>query len=523
MFLHSIAGVNSSLVNCALELGANPTLTDAAGRSALMMARTTDAALMLLQAAPQMLRHTDQEGNTVLHHIAAASFCNFDDCPADLSTLPTCDTTAEINTNITGELNDLALSHLFISAGLSLNSQNKQGQTPLMIAAAKGNLRLVKLLLKMGADATICDHSGSSALGYALISGHPDIIILLKQHKATGGKEEQMLQAVAAGDTAKVELFIQNGMGVKGVDSIGQTAALIAALHGQETMLKLLIDYGVKIDESNKCERRLLNLAVAHNNDDAVRLLIKHGADVHMQGRLHQRLHPNCRYGTALHEAAAHGHVEMVKLLHNFGCSLSVYRSPLVYAIYSNNQQTVKELVKLGADVNGLKNDSVSLCPLSLAADAENAEMARLLLELGANPDGRSKHRSSVPLFYAMQRHNSELVRILLEAGADADAPDNYNQNHLHSAVCGQTPEVVALFIKHGANVNLQCKVNGRHTTPLINAVRYRKDECPEIVELLLQAGSDPRVKDAAGKTALDYAKEKGYTSIIQLLEHAMP
>jgi ankyrin repeat protein len=63
--------------------------------------------------------------------------------------------------------------------------------------------------------------------------------------------------------------------------------------------------------------------------------------------------------------------------------------------------------------------------------------------------------------------------------------------------------------------------VSGRFSTPLINAVRYRNEECPEIIQILLQAGANPKVRDAAGKTALDYAKEKGYTTIIQLLEEA--
>ncbi|MBR5213460.1 MAG: hypothetical protein IKV92_04270 [Akkermansia sp.] len=56
-----------------------------------------------------------------------------------------------------------------------------------------------------------------------------------------------------------------------------------------------------------------------------------------------------------------------------------------------------------------------------------------------------------------------------------------------------------------------------------MNAIRYRKTECAEIIRLLLEAGANPSVKDAAGKTALDYAEEKGYTATIQLLKQAKP
>ena len=80
-----------------------------------------------------------------------------------------------------------------------------------------------------------------------------------------------------------------------------------------------------------------------------------------------------------------------------------------------------------------------------------------------------------------------------------------------------------ALLITHGADVNRQCKVNGRYTTPLINSIRFRKEENAEVVRLLLEAGANPATKDAAGKTALDYAKEKGFSDSATLIEQATP
>ena len=123
------------------------------------------------------------------------------------------------------------------------------------------------------------------------------------------------------------------------------------------------------------------------------------------------------------------------------------------------------------------------------------------------------------PIRIASRNNDTAMVSMLLQGGANADHTDRYGQNLLHSVVCVSSADIVDLFIRNGADVNRQCQVSGRLTTPLINAVRYRKAESPEIIRLLLAAGARADVRDAAGKTALDYAREKGHTATVQLLE----
>ena len=40
-----------------------------------------------------------------------------------------------------------------------------------------------------------------------------------------------------------------------------------------------------------------------------------------------------------------------------------------------------------------------------------------------------------------------------------------------------------------------------------------------DVVETLLKAGANINIKDKDGKTALDYAKEKGFTKIAEILK----
>lgn len=54
----------------------------------------------------------------------------------------------------------------------NINAQDSTGKTALMHAAAVGASKIVKMLLKKGADPTVTDNEGKTALNYAEASGH---------------------------------------------------------------------------------------------------------------------------------------------------------------------------------------------------------------------------------------------------------------------------------------------------------------------------------------------------------------
>lgn len=63
---------------------------------------------------------------------------------------------------------------------LSLLSAEKQGFTPLHLAADRGRLEAVRLLLNLGADKSILDPDGQTALDLATVSGRDEIAQLLQ-------------------------------------------------------------------------------------------------------------------------------------------------------------------------------------------------------------------------------------------------------------------------------------------------------------------------------------------------------
>ncbi|XP_066511145.1 notch-regulated ankyrin repeat-containing protein B-like [Hoplias malabaricus] len=65
------------------------------------------------------------------------------------------------------------------SCEFNVNSFGPEGQTALHQSVIDGNLELVKLLVKFGADVRLANRDGWSALHIAAFGGHQDIALYL--------------------------------------------------------------------------------------------------------------------------------------------------------------------------------------------------------------------------------------------------------------------------------------------------------------------------------------------------------
>lgn len=83
----------------------------------------------------------------------------------------------------------------------------------------------------------------------------------------------------------------------------------------------------------------------------------------------------------------------------------------------------------------------------------------------------------------ARSNENPQVLALLLDHGADVNARDKYNSTPLHDATYNENPDVLDLLIDHSADVNAR-DVNGN--TPLYYA---DGDENPAIKALLLDRG----------------------------------
>lgn len=204
---------------------------------------------------------------------------------------------------------------------------------------------------------------------------------------------------------------------------------------------------------------------------------------------------------------------------------------PLVEACYYKNLQAVEVLLDNGADPNFYLDGGWS--PMEAAAvgcsryPEESLTIMKLLYEHGADIDGFGSHGTAlyhVCIGLIGERKNEEqeleILFWLLDNGADPIVGAS-NTTVLHFAVRSANPELIPVLIEqYDLDVNAH---GGMQKTPLISAVCYEVDSQDEqitkaIVTELLAHGADVSAVDKDGKTAYDYAVERGYDEVAALL-----
>jgi ankyrin repeat protein len=142
-------------------------------------------------------------------------------------------------------------------------------------------------------------------------------------------------------------------------------------------------------------------------------------------------------------------------------------------------------------------------------------EVARYLLEEGAQVNLRDPWDECSALHRACVRGSREVCSLLLAHGADATAVNESGSTPLvHASVHGHT-DVVALLLAHGCG-DIDLQRAGTRSTALHSAV-YNGHA--GVVRALLVAGADPRIVNHHGETPLAMAVTRGHTECVALLQ----
>lgn len=161
---------------------------------------------------------------------------------------------------------------------------------------------------------------------------------------------------------------------------------------------------------------------------------------------------------------------------------------------------------------------AAGLIALDIFEAAATGDVPQLRALLAADPELAQSFSGDgwTPLHLAAAFGTPAAVSALLAAGARVDAVSrNPQQNQpLHAALAlGKNVETVRLLLAHGAPPNA-AQAGG--FTPIFSAaIANRRD----LAELLFSHGADPYQKNDLGKTAADFARERGHAELAAWLD----
>ncbi|XP_034435520.1 ankyrin repeat domain-containing protein 6b isoform X4 [Hippoglossus hippoglossus] len=220
----------------------------------------------------------------------------------------------------------------------------KYGRGPLHLAAYKGHIEVVRILLKAGCDLDIQDDGEQTALHRAAVVGNSDVIGAL----------------------------IQEGCALDRQDKDGNTALHEVSWHGFSQSVKLLVKAGANVHAKNKAGNTALHLACQNGHAQSSKVLLLGGSRPDSKNHLGD---------TCLHVAARYNHISMIRILLGAFCSVSEKNlagdTPLHVAAALNHKKTVRLLLEAGGDSRICNNAGETA--LDKAREHNNPEVALLL------------------------------------------------------------------------------------------------------------------------------------------------
>jgi ankyrin repeat protein len=402
--------------------------------------------------------------------------------------------------------------------------------------------------------------------------------------------------AVYRVDEELVQAVLARGAKANVLNAYGSSPLAEAVRVANVNIVSTLLDAGADANRANEDGETPIMLAASTGAVKVAEALVRHGADVNAREQF--------RNQSALMWAAAESHPEMVAFLISKGAAVNVratandwpnqmtneprvqYRptgglTPLLYAARAGCQGCVEALLKGGADIDLPNPDGMT--PMMMAIDNFHFDVARYLLDHGANPNtwdwwGRT------PLYVAVNMRGGpdsnpgprppasmELINALLDAGVNPNhqlnmlqPSRNGNSGRFKDDLLntGATPllraaqtfdnEVVKALLAHHALVDLPSAMG---VTPLMAAVGVGTRTTSsvlgpgppanvealsmETMEILLKAGANVNARvtdttsltariartstmtDREGQTSLFFAAQNGRPAVVRfLLDH---
>ena len=380
-------------------------------------------------------------------------------------------------------------------------------EAPVADAAQAGDIAQVRALLQQGADVNAAQADGLTALHWAAMNNHGDIVDVLLYAGATvrpltrvGGYTPLHL-AARAGHAEIVTKLVAGGADPNEWTSTGVTAAHFAAQANSGATVRALAAAGANLDATDGFQSRTpLVFAASRNSTDAMQALLELQADPSIQTDLNDY---TARNDNDRDERARRARIRAAEAGEDVVQNDNADR----LAQLQRQQQTPPDSAQAEEEedeepveeeeeeekpeeppVRALSSTEQigvqgGFTALHYAARQGHIESARMLLDHGADIDQLSGGDQSSPLLVSVINGNYDLAKMLVERGADVNLVSDDG--------------VGPLF----ATLNIEWSLRTWYPQPQM----YHTQETSylDLMEVLLEAGADP---DARTSTHVWYA-----------------
>lgn len=281
----------------------------------------------------------------------------------------------------------------------------------------------------------------------------------------------RLLDSVRGGSIAEVEAALEAHPGVvNAADSHGNTV-LGKAVQGKSVeVVELLLRHGADPCQANQAGFTPLDAAIRSGNAQILACLRAHA--VPLSG----------------HQAAALGEVDILRQRIEAGelalGAVDPRGGTLLHAAASGSQPEVAELlIELCCAIDAVNRHGIGA--LGEAVEAKSVEVARLLLEKGADPNSQGGHSGGTVLHRAIALRSRAMAKLLLESGSDPNRQDAGGKSALHQAVGEGQLELLELVLRFGADPSLRTRESPRNPhseTALEMADRQGKRGCVNLL-----------------------------------------
>ena len=344
--------------------------------------------------------------------------------------------------------------------GLALFGAAVAGAQPVADAAKAADWDTVRALVSEGADVTVPQGDGTTALHWA---GYWD-------------------------EAAMAEALLRAGAHVNAANDLGVTPLWTACENGSPAMTRILLAAGAAPDAALLSGETLLMTAARTGDAAVVQQLLAADADVNTA-------EPG-RGQTALMWAVGQRHAGVVEAL--------LAHRPDLHARSAVRTEVVKTSPEPWNPDYIIDLPQGGYTPLLFAARVGDLASARLLVAAGADVNDTAPYGTSATVVAAHSGHGA-LAAFLLEQGADANAADA-GYTALHAAILHKDSALVGALLAYGADPNAAVEQSTPvrrdsidyylhpsyvGATPFWLAARF---SAPSIMRLLLKHGADPHV-----------------------------